>query len=216
MWSVRKRSRRKVLNQTKAFDIKQPTLTMSLSRRGFVVLSNTGKCLGEPTLSSSSRLPVRCLSSTTRSFEPETQSTESTEQSVLDPQTVYTHKQERLLWKNQRRRPIGSRRKRVAMATGAGLAFEQLPYQCFQDARKILADDRNELLDKIKAQSERIDKLKEQQGQSQEVDSNSRVLRSLAKHVEQLTLEADGRDPVILKTFEDGKGKHSQDSVWPC
>ncbi|KAK3079708.1 hypothetical protein LTS18_004093, partial [Coniosporium uncinatum] len=59
---------------------------------------------------------------------------------------------------------LGSRRLRAARATIGqdSLPFEQLPFQCFQEARQVLAKDRQEKLEKINQQRERIQRLSAQ------------------------------------------------------
>jgi large subunit ribosomal protein L35 len=165
-------------------------LNMSLVRKGSNALSRSSRCLR-----------YAQFSSTASPSEP------LEDPPVLDPHTVYTHKQERQLWRHYGKRPIGSRRKRVAMATNPGLPFEQLPYQCFQEARKVLSEHRTELLDQIKTHSEKINRLEEQKVNGQEALKNARAIGTLSKLVEKLVVEADSRDPVVLKTFEDGIGQ---------
>jgi large subunit ribosomal protein L35 len=148
---------------------------------------------------------VRALSSSRPLRDP--QENENTDVPALDPHTVYTPKQERLLWENQRLRPIGSRRMRVAKATTPGVPFEQLPYQCFQEARKVLVDHRNEVLEKIKAQTERIERIKNREAGAQDEKRDGQTIRKLTRNIQGLVIEADSQDPLILKRFEDGKGK---------
>src|SRR5204863_6360819 len=64
---------------------------------------------------------------------------------LLDPNTTTAHWAERKLMRTGTP-PVGSRRRRAALRTSQNVPFEQLPYQCFQEARKILQEDRQEKL----------------------------------------------------------------------
>ena len=103
--------------------------------------------------------------------------------------------------------PIGSRRRRVAMRSTGDLTFEQLPYQTFQEARKILAADRQEKLDKIKATMEKIAVLENQDASKIKGGDKMRNTRlgSLRKEIERLKIIADINDPLVKKRFEDGQ-----------
>ncbi|KAH8801691.1 putative 54S ribosomal protein L35, mitochondrial [Xylogone sp. PMI_703] len=125
----------------------------------------------------------------------------------LDPATVTNPKQERALMRSGVK-IIGSRRRRAALRTSQNIPFEQLPYQCFQEARKVLAEDREEKIKAIETERLRIAttmardaatfKGGEQQKQNQ--------LDSMQRHLERLKILADINDPVIKKLFEDGQG----------
>ncbi|TQS38868.1 hypothetical protein Golomagni_00619 [Golovinomyces magnicellulatus] len=60
---------------------------------------------------------------------------------VLDPNLVTSSREERQLMKLGIS-PIGSRRRRAAIKTSENIPFEKLPYLCFQEARKVLLDER--------------------------------------------------------------------------
>lgn len=75
-----------------------------------------------------------------------------------DPALVTSPRLERKLLK-QGVAPIGSRRRRAALQSSANIPFEQLPYQCFQEARKVLLADREEKIKKITAMREKIARL---------------------------------------------------------
>ena len=124
----------------------------------------------------------------------------------LDPNTVYTRKEEHLL-AAQGRLPIGSRRRRAALATTSNIPFEQLPYQCFQEARKILAADREVKLRQIEEEKKRIAKVEATDASKLggEVSKKGK-LGGMYKYLEQLKVWADINDPVIKKRFEDGDG----------
>jgi large subunit ribosomal protein L35 len=105
--------------------------------------------------------------------------------------------------------PIGSRRRRLAIRTMDNVPFEQLPYQAFQEARKILAADREQKVTKIKVDSEKLSKLmatdaSEFKGGQQSKDAK---ILGLRRQVERLKILADINDPVVKKRFEDGLGE---------
>lgn len=125
----------------------------------------------------------------------------------LDPNSVLPEFESDLI--KAGKMPIGSRRRRVAMRTTASLPFEQLPYQAFQEARAILAADRQEKVAKIQEELEKISLLEIKDaallkgGQAMK----DTKLASLRRHVEQLKIRADINDPLVKKRFEDGLGK---------
>jgi len=126
--------------------------------------------------------------------------------SSLDPALVSTPKEERQLMRSGIR-PIGSRRRRAALQGSANLPFEQLPYQCFQEARKILGADREEKLQKIEVERARIARLQEQDPAVSGGEFNkNRRLTNMRKYLEELKILADINDPAIKKRFEDGEG----------
>ncbi|CAK7220030.1 mitochondrial 54S ribosomal protein YmL35 [Sporothrix bragantina] len=133
--------------------------------------------------------------------------------------------------------PIGSRRRRAAlqMATainraiagddtladrdGGPVPFELMPYQCFQEARKVLQADREDKLRQIAAEAAKIRKLEEvlsSGGGDKSVTSRggtaylAKRLASLRKHVEHLKILADINDPLVKRRFEDGLGDMSK------
>lgn len=126
----------------------------------------------------------------------------------LDPNTVATPRLERKLVRTTGQQPIGSRRRRAALRTSANIPFEQLPYQCFQEARKLLLADREDKLRQIEEERRRIAKVQaipaEQCGG--EYVKKGRLVR-MQKFLEQLKILADINDPVIKKRFEDGEGQ---------
>ena len=104
--------------------------------------------------------------------------------------------------------PIGSRRRRAALKSSANIPFEQLPYQCFQEARKILQADREEKLSQIEVQRARIAKLQSQETHSREEELQKlNQLTSMQKRLRELKILADINDPIIKKRFEDGQGE---------
>lgn len=105
-------------------------------------------------------------------------------------------------------KPIGSRRRRAALQTCANIPFEQLPYQCFQEARKILLADREEKLKEIEVERARIARLGEQDAAVSGGERQKQVrLRSMMERLERLKILADINDPVIKKRYEDGEGR---------
>ncbi|KAF2127019.1 PEBP-like protein [Dothidotthia symphoricarpi CBS 119687] len=130
---------------------------------------------------------------------------------ALDPQTVETKKQERRLLRREHVQPVGSRRRRAVLRRSANRApevpFEQLPYQCFQEARKVLLDDRQEKLRDMETQQLRIQNLADQDpavsGGAARKDAR---LRSMKAHLHDLVILADINDPVVKRKFEDGQG----------
>lgn len=108
---------------------------------------------------------------------------------------------------------VGSRRRRAAISSTTNIPFEQLPYQCFQEARKVLQADREEKLKKIEVERKRIAKVQAQD--AAELGGEARKIGKLVamhKYLEHLKILADSNDPVIKKRFEDGLGN----SVLQC
>jgi large subunit ribosomal protein L35 len=126
---------------------------------------------------------------------------------TLDPQMVENKKQERRLLRRDQVQPVGSRRRRAvlrrsALQQTAEIPFDQLPYQCFQEARKVLLEDRKEKLSDIQLQQQRIERAK---AASNGPTSENRI-RSMQRHLDELIILADINDPVVKKKFEDGQG----------
>lgn len=150
-------------------------------------------------------LPIRTLTTSTSSLE-ETQLEPGKSASSLDPNLVFTRRDERALQRTGVS-PIGSRRRRAALQGSANIPFERLPYQCFQEARKILQDDRAEKIKQIEVQRARIERLKAQEvsGAAGEAMKKNR-LDSMQRHLEHMKILADMNDPLVKKRFEDGDG----------
>ncbi|TQN67055.1 54S ribosomal protein L35 [Colletotrichum shisoi] len=125
----------------------------------------------------------------------------------LDPNTAVALWAEKDLWKAGTP-PIGSRRRRYAIRTSANLPFEQLPYQAFQEARKVLAADRQEKLQAIIAEMQKIKRLEGVKGDNVRGGEKMRQRRlaSMRQHVERLKILADINDPAVKRRFEDGLG----------
>lgn len=125
----------------------------------------------------------------------------------MDRETTTAHWAERKLVR-MGTPPVGSRRRRAAIRTSENVPFELLPYQCFQEARKILQEDRQEKIQAIAKELAKIKRLEEtpaDQVPGGEYRKNKR-LASLKKWVEQLKILADVNDPVVKRKFEDGLG----------
>lgn len=105
--------------------------------------------------------------------------------------------------------PIGSRRRRMAIAQSQGIPFDQLPFQCFQEARKILMEDRQEKLQQIESMRARIARLQEADGNELHRGGEAykqKRLDSMRRELEHLKILADINDPNVKRRFEDGKG----------
>ena len=129
--------------------------------------------------------------------------------SSLDPNTITSSRDERRLLRS-RVFPIGSRRRRAALRNSANIPFEKLPYQCFQEARKVLTEDRAEKIEVIEQQRDRIQRLKAQEASVSGGEfQKSRRIDSMQRHLEQLKIFADINDPLVKKRFEDGQGVYT-------
>ncbi len=84
-----------------------------------------------------------------------------------------------------------------------------MPYQCFQEARKILDEDRQEKLTKILAETEKIKRLEAADPSTMRGGEayKQKRLASMRKYVEELKILADINDPLVKRRFEDGMGK---------
>lgn len=138
---------------------------------------------------------------------------------TLDPRTVENKKQERRLLRREHVQPVGSRRRRAALRRSTlqkavEIPFEQLPYQCFQEARKFLLEDRQEKIKDIETQQLRIKNLLEQDpAVSGGPGAKETRLRSMRKHLNELIILADVNDPVVKKKFEDGQSRSSMTRI---
>jgi large subunit ribosomal protein L35 len=106
--------------------------------------------------------------------------------------------------------PIGSRRRRATLQSSDHIPFELLPYQCFQEARKVLQKDREEKLEAIKRQRLRINNLIAQDPSAIKGGEAQKQVRltSMREYLEHLKILADINDPLIKKRFEDGLGMY--------
>ncbi|KAJ5152259.1 hypothetical protein N7492_010554 [Penicillium capsulatum] len=127
-----------------------------------------------------------------------------------DPSLVSSPRLERRLMR-QGTSPIGSRRRRAALQGSSNLPFEQLPYQCFQEARKVLLADRTQKLEEIESMRQkiaRVEALSPEEAGS-EKSRKSRV-HAMQLHLERLKIHADINDPLVKRKFEDGLGDLSK------
>lgn len=124
-----------------------------------------------------------------------------------NPLTVSSGKGERLLME-QGIKPIGSRRRRAAIRTSDNIPFEQLPYHAFQEARKVLQEDREEKVELIKKERAKLSTLLSQDASKLKGGEamKQRRVDSVRRHLEYLKIQADINDPMIKKRFEDGEG----------
>lgn len=129
---------------------------------------------------------------------------------LLDPNTTTAHWAERKLVR-QGTPPIGSRRRRAAIRTSQNLPFEQLPYQCFQEARAVLAEDRQEKIAAIRKEVAKIRRLEETPADKVVGGERVKIMRliSLRKQLERYKILADINDPIVKRRFEDGLGKQA-------
>lgn len=131
---------------------------------------------------------------------------------LLDPNLVDRKRDEERLVRRDGVQPIGSRRRRAVLRRSAlrktpQVPFESLPYQCFQEARKFLLEDRQEKIEQIKVQTLRIQNLSAQDSSiSGRPGTKETRLRSMQEHLNELVIQADINDPMVKKTFEDGLG----------
>lgn len=162
------------------------------------------RCLqNTPSLYLSARSIRTFTSSTTFNAEAAAQETAP---SGLDPATVVRPENERKLMR-QGIMPIGSRRRRAALKTSANIPFEQLPYQCFQEARKVLQADREEKLEMIAKERLRLKNLEAQDASVSGGEKQKQTrIESIKRYLEYLKIQADINDPLIKKRFEDGEG----------
>ncbi|PMD17400.1 PEBP-like protein [Hyaloscypha hepaticicola] len=166
------------------------------------------QCLRQSQASGQSVRTIRMFTSSSRLNEEAAVETVSFKPTlVLNPETVTSRKEEKKLMKTGVF-PIGSRRRRAAIKTSDNIPFEQLPYQCFQEARKILQADREEKLELIAKERLRISNLMATDPAT--INGGERMkktrLSSMNRHLEYLKIQADINDPLIKKRFEDGQG----------
>ncbi|EGD96633.1 mitochondrial large ribosomal subunit YmL35 [Trichophyton tonsurans CBS 112818] len=129
---------------------------------------------------------------------------------AIDPELVSSPRLERRLIRAGKF-PVGSRRRRAALQGSPNYPFEQLPFQCFQEARKVLQEDREEKLQQIEKERARLARLREADPATVggEAQQQTRI-KSMEKHLEKLKILADINDPLVKKRFEDGMGDMSK------
>ena len=95
----------------------------------------------------------------------------------------------------------------MAVYGSPGVPFSELPFQCFQEARKILIGDREEKVRQIQQQRTQISKLTGKTIETPVQEAfQQKQLRSMQARLEKLKILADINDPLVKKRFEDGKG----------
>ncbi|OGE53304.1 hypothetical protein PENARI_c008G09821 [Penicillium arizonense] len=156
------------------------------------------------------QLQTRAFQSTASVREPEAETTNQPFHKAPDPSLVTSPRLERRLLR-QGTAPIGSRRRRAALQDSANIPFEQLPYQCFQEARKVLLADREEKLKEIETMRQRLAR---QESLSVEEAGGEKAKKSrvtaMQLHLERLKILADINDPLVKRNFEDGEGDMSK------
>ena len=125
---------------------------------------------------------------------------------TINPETVSNPRRERRLVRDQAQQPIGSRRRRAALASSANIPFEELPYQCFQEARRVLQTDRAEKVTEIEELRSKIAKWSAAAVPPEREAIKEKRLKSWTKEIERLKVLADINDPLVKKRFEDGFG----------
>jgi large subunit ribosomal protein L35 len=187
---------------------------MASSSQGLRATLLCSSCLKKHSTASSPSRFVRAISQSVRHQNPETTSastaeTQSTSDSTPPFDLRYAHTKLQLREAAEKRTPlVGSLRYRWARSTNQGIPFEQLPYQCFQEARKVLGENRNEVLKKIELMRGRIARLSEKPVETRsEIASKEHSLKLMRKKLETYKIEADINDPLVKKKFEDGMGK---------
>lgn len=170
------------------------SFTSSASRRDVETTTTT---TSSPTPAADAQ-SAQDLASTTNAANP-------LKQQWLDPNTTTLLWAERRLLK-QGAEPVGSRRRRAAVRQSPNIPFEQLPYHCFQEARKVLAEDRAEKLQELKKASVEIAKLEQRPADAYRAGEKfkQRRLESMRRHLEELKIQADINDPAVKRKFEDG------------
>ncbi|OCL08587.1 phosphatidylethanolamine binding protein [Glonium stellatum] len=181
---------------------------MAACKRAVPPLHTCLRCIRQNVNGNASTIgaPSRLFSSSTPSSE-QTQFEQNPKFPELDPSLVSNRRDERRLIRTTGVLPIGSRRRRAALQTSSRIPFEQLPYQCFQEARKILQADREEKIKQIEVMRSRIANVEAQDvAVSGGEKAKEARLRSMRNHVEELKILADINDPMVKKRHEDGEG----------
>ncbi|THX15389.1 PEBP-like protein [Aureobasidium pullulans] len=81
------------------------------------------------------------------------------QQLVTANRPLYRYRAERRLLRTRGLTCVGSRRRRVATLSSSRIPFEQLPLQCFQEARKVLNQHRQKKVEDIEAERQKIARL---------------------------------------------------------
>jgi len=194
-----------MLGQISEASLTPITATMSACQKAVRPLT---QCLRTSQASCQSARAIRLFSSSSLlNEETVTETASFTPTPIYDPETVTSSKEEKKLMRTGVF-PIGSRRRRAAIKTSENIPFEQLPYQCFQEARKVLQADREEKLALIAKERLRISNLVAVDPATIKGGEKTKEIRldSMRRHLEYLKIQADINDPLIKKRFEDGQG----------
>lgn len=159
------------------------------------------------TTTAPSRLETQETQASSEPPPPPPVATDAAKPKVRDANTVSTPAAEQQLIQRQRITPIGSRRRRAAIASTSNIPFSELPYQCFQEARAILQADRQEKLEQIRVQRARIQRLKLKSVAPQDEAHNEKRMADMRRLLEEQKILADINDPVVKRRFEDGEGR---------
>jgi large subunit ribosomal protein L35 len=180
---------------------RHPSTTMSSCQKAVKPLS---RCLVQ---AQSSRIAVRAFTTSSRLDNAAVVEGDAAKVVSYNPMTVTAPRGERKLMRAGIL-PIGSRRRRAAIKTSDNLPFEQLPYQCFQEARKVLQADRATKLKQIESERAKIARLSAQDASTVKGGEKHKEIRldSMKRYLERLKVLADINDPLIKKRFEDGEG----------
>lgn len=131
-----------------------------------------------------------------------------------DPKLVTSPRLERRLVR-MGQRPVGSRRRRAALGSSPDIPFEELPYQCFQDALNIIREDREEKLGEIQTQRARIERLRARtESSAKEEQIKQDRLSGMMIRLERLKVLADINLPNTKRRFEDGLGMEMRFYSW--
>ncbi|KUI60082.1 54S ribosomal protein L35, mitochondrial [Cytospora mali] len=165
----------------------------------------------EPTTSTSTPSPAADAQAAHDLANATTSGPNPMKEQWMNPNTTTLLWAERKLLK-QGIEPIGSRRRRAAVRQSPNIPFEQLPYHCFQEARKVLGEDRAEKLKAIRETSEEIKKLEARPADIYRAGEyhKQKKLNSLRRHLEYLKIQADINDPAVKRKWEDGHGDMSK------
>lgn len=167
-------------------------------------LSVCRRCIRQSLTKAESR---RGISNTAQRSNADVQSTTASSEG-LDANTVTTREDEERLMKENKKVPVGSRRRRALIAQMQdSISFERMPYQCFQEARKVLQEDRKEKLAEIESRRARIERIRTKETAPQNERGRDIRLASMRKALEELKIHADINDPLVKKKFEDGLGE---------
>ncbi|CAD0081436.1 unnamed protein product [Aureobasidium vineae] len=121
--------------------------------------------------------------------------------SSLAADNVFTPRAERKLLRTRGLTPVGSRRRRAAILSGSRIPFEQLPYQCFQEARKVLIQHRQEKVKDIETERQKISRLRATQVEPQNEQRHQHRVNSMERYLDQLKIHADINDPMPIYRY---------------